>query len=165
MTLQSLISVRASLAEAIAQDLGAKNQLIEKSKVLTMLDGTGLGQASKVWQDSGSQIQSVNTDLDTVGTGLTGAFGTVSFTALKGIILIAGDLNPGNLIIGNVTNGIVAPFGAATHSQAVAPGGIFMNINPSAAGFAVTAGTADLLRIASAATVGTYTYDLILIGI
>jgi hypothetical protein len=164
MALQSLITLRATIAEAIAQDLGSKSQNIEKSKLITLLDGTGLGLASKVWQDSVSQAQSVNNDLDLSGS-LAGAFGAVVFTAVKGIIVIAGDSNPGNLVIGNVTNGIVAPFGAATHSMAVAPGGIFANINPSAAGFGVTASTADLLRIASAATVGTYTYDVVIIGI
>lgn len=162
--LSSLINIRAQFLEAISQDLGAKNQNVDKSKVIHLVDGTGLGQASKIWADSGSQVQSVNTDLDLNGSALTGAFGTVSFTKIKGILVFAGDSNPGNLVIGNVTNGIVAPFGAATHSMAVAPGGVFMNVNPQAAGFALTASSADLLRIASAATTGTYTYDIVIIG-
>jgi hypothetical protein len=159
-----LLNLRLSIVEAIAQDLGQKSQNIDKAKIFQFADGSGLGQFSKVWQDSVTQIQSVNNDLDTNGSSLTGAFGTVSFAALKGILVIANDSNPGNLVIGNVTNGIVAPFGAATHSQAVAPGGVFLNINPSAAGFPTVAGTADLIRIASAATVGNYSYDVVLFG-
>ena len=53
---------------------------------------------------------------------------------------------------------------AATHSQAVSPGGVYMNINPTATGWTVTGGTVDLVRIASAATAGTYTGDIILLG-
>ena len=45
----------------------------------------------------------------------------------------------------------------------VRPGGTFALIADDAAGYAVTPGTGDLLKIA-AATTGTVTYDLILIG-
>lgn len=163
MSLTSLINLRASFVESLSQDLGAKNQNIDKSKLFQLADGTGLGQASKVWQDTVPVAQSVNTDMDLAGA-LVGAFGTVVFAKIKGIIVIAADANPGNLVVGNVTNGIVAPFGAATHSIAVAPGGVFMNINPQAAGFALVPGTADLLRIASAATVGSYVFDVVVLG-
>src|SRR5262245_47786769 len=164
MSVSGQINLRIQLLEALAQDLGSKNFPLDTAKQIVLAGGAGLGQISKVWGDEGSQIQSVNTDLDLNGTGLTGAFGTVSFTALKGIAIVAGDSNPGNLILGNVTNGIVGPFGAATHSQNVSPGGVYVNINPSAAGWTITAGTADLLRIASPANAGTYTYKIVLIG-
>lgn len=163
MSLSGSITIRNSFLEALAQDLGAKQFNLEKSKIIQLVDGSGLGQVNKLFADSVSQAQSVNNDLDLAGA-LAGAFGAVVFTTIKGIIVIAGDANPANLIVGNVTNGIVAPFGAATHSQAVAPSGVYMNINPSAAGFPIVASTADLLRIASPATVGTYTYDVIIIG-
>lgn len=136
-----------------------------KSAALAWLSGSGAGQCNKIYSDSFSVAQSVNTDLDLAGS-LTGVYGTVVFTAIKGIMVVAGtNTGLGNLVIGNVTNGIVAPFGAATHSIAVAPGGFFMTANPSAAGFAITGGTADLLRIATAATAGTYTFDVVVWGI
>lgn len=163
MTLLSTINLRATFQEFASQDLGAKTSNVDKSKLLQLLDGTGLGQAAKIWWDTVTQAQSVNNDLDLSGA-LQGAFGAVVFTAIKGILVFADAANPGNLVIGNVANGIVAPFGLATHSMAVAPGGWFGNFNPQAAGFGITAGTADLLRIASAATVGTYGYDVIVIG-
>lgn len=163
MSVSGSINIRATFLEALAQDLGSKNFQLDKSKLFQLLDGSGLGQVSKIFADSVSQAQSVNNDFDLAGA-LAGAFGTVVFTTIKGIIVIAGDANPASLVVGNVTNGIVAPFGAATHSQAVGVGGVYMNINPTAAGFPIVAGTADLLRIASPATVGTYTYDAIIIG-
>lgn len=136
-----------------------------KSASLAWLNGSGAGQANKVYSDSFSVAQSTNTDLDLSGT-LAGLYGNVIFTAIKGILIVAGtNTGLGNLVVGNVTNGIVAPFGAATHSIAIAPGGFFATANPSAAGFALVAGTADLLRIATAATAGTYTFDVVIWGI
>lgn len=165
MPLEGKIALRTSFLESLAHDLGSKKYDPVRALQLDFLDGSGAGQANKLFVDSVSVAQSVNTDLDLVGSALQGAFGTVSFTAIKGIIVIAGAANPGNLTVGNVTNGIVAPFGAATHSIQVAPGGLFAVANPSAAGWPVTGSTADLLRIASAAAAGTYTFDVIIIGI
>lgn len=146
-------------------DLVSGSLAHKKSAQIAFLSGSGAGQVNKIYSDSFSVAQSVNTDLDLSGA-LTGVYGTVVFTAIKGILIVAGtNTGLGNLTVGNVTNGIVAPFGAATHSIAIAPGGMFATVNPSAAGFAITAATADLLRIATAATVGTYTFDVIIVGI
>lgn len=132
--------------------------------LLQFLDGAGAGQANKIWGDSASQAQSTNNDLDLSGT-LAGSFGTVVFTALKGLIVKAGAANPGDLIVGNAAaNAFAGWFGAAAHTWAVAPGGILVAAEGSAAGRVVTAGTGDILRIASAATAGTYTYDVLLWG-
>jgi hypothetical protein len=164
MSLFSKINVSVNADESSPIDLGSRVYNMKKSKLLTLLDGSGLGQANKVYADSVSVAQSVNTDLDLSGT-LAGAFGNVVFTALKALLVVAGDSNPGNLTVGNVTNGIVAWFGAATHSLVCTPGGIILLADPSAAGRTVTAGTADLLRIATPATVGTYTFDVAVVGI
>jgi hypothetical protein len=163
MSVSGKINLRVDFLEALSQDLGAKQFNLTKSLLAALSDGTGLNQVQKVYGDVFSQAQSVNNDID-LNPGPTGAFGTVLFTTLKGIIVFADATNLGNLVVGNVTNGITSPFGAATHSQIVAPGGVYMNINPSATGWPVTAGTADLLRIASAATVGTYSGSVVLIG-
>jgi hypothetical protein len=163
MSVRGTFNLRLDFFEELAQDMGQKAANVTKQLLAALSDGSGLNQVSKIYADNFSQVQSVNTDLD-LNPGLTGAFGTVLFTTLKGIIVFADSTNPGNLILGNVTNGIVAPFGAATHSQAVSPGGVYANLNPSATGWTVTAGTQDLLRIASAATSGTYTGSVILLG-
>lgn len=163
MSLSALINLKITALEALAQDLGDKQFSLVKAALLQLSDGTGLNQVAKLYADDLTTIQSVNTDID-LAPGPTGAFGTVLFTTLKGIIVIANAANPGVLTVGNVTNGITLPFGAATHSQQVAPGGIYMNLNPSATGWPVTAGTADLVRIASAANAGSYNSQIILLG-
>jgi hypothetical protein len=158
-------NVNINFNESGTFDLVSGSLQHKRSISLAWLNGSGAGQATKIYSDSFSVAQSTNTDLDLSGA-LTGVYGAVVFTAIKGILVAAGtNTGLGNLIVGNVTNGIVAPFGAATHSIAIAPGGFFATANPSAAGFTITAGTADLLRIATAATAGTYTFDVVVWGI
>jgi hypothetical protein len=158
-------NVAVTFNESGTFDLVSGSSQHRKSASLAWLSGSGAGQCSKIYSDSFSVSQSTNTDLDLSGS-LAGVYGTVVFTAIKGILIVAGtNTGLGNLTVGNVTNGIVAPFGAATHSFAIAPGGVLFTANPSAAGFAITAGTADLLRIATAATAGTYTFDVVIWGI
>lgn len=165
MSLQGKVNLRFDFENTGLQDSGSKSAKITKALLLPFLDGTGLGQANKIYADDISVVQSVNTDIDLSGT-LVDQFGVaLLFTAIKGLLVVAGSANPGNLTVGNVTNGITSPFGAATHSQLVTPGGWYGNFTPSVAGYAITAGTVDLLRIASAATVGTYTFSVYVLGI
>lgn len=166
MALTTKLNVRYDAVQTASRDTGAKTENATLAFLINLLDGTGLSQASKHYARAFTGIaNSTNSDTDLSGA-LTDPFGVaLNFTAIKGLIVRAADANPGNITVGNVTNGITSPFGAATHSQIVAPGGIYLNFNPSAAGFAITASTADLLRIATAATAGTYAFDLFVVGI
>lgn len=166
MALQGQVKVTGEFQNSLAQSLSTVVAQARPYALLQYTDGSGASQASKLWSPlTGYSVSaSTNTDIDLSGS-LAGTYGTVVFTALKGIFIKAGDSNPGNLVVGNVTNGITAPFGAATHSVQVTPGGVLLLATPSAAGWGITAGTADLLRIASAATAGTYTWDVLVWGI
>lgn len=166
MPLQGSLKVTANFTNTLAQSLTNSTSVSQLSELLSFIDGSGAGQANKIYAPitQFSVAASTNTDIDLSGT-LASTYGNVVFTAIKGIVIAAADTNPGILTVGNVTNGIVAPFGAATHSQQVAIGGVYVNCTPAAAGWAVTAGTADLLRIASAATAGTYVWDVLIWGI
>ena len=166
MALQGSVKVIANFTNSLSQTLTNVNAVSNLTKLLSFVDGSGAGQASKIFAPitQYSVSASTNTDIDLSGS-LAGSYGTVVFTAIKGILIIACESKPGILTVGNVTNGIVAPFGAATHSQQVAIGGVYLNATPAAAGWTISAGTQDLLRIASAATVGTYTWDILVWGI
>lgn len=166
MTQQVTLRINSEIVDSLAQTLSTNNSTKRVGESFTWLDGSGAAQASKNWSPltQYSVAQSVNTDIDLSGA-LAGTYGTVVFTAIKGLIIKAGASNPGNLVVGNVTNGIVGFFGAATHSIAVQPGGIFVIATPGASGYGITAATADLLRVASAATAGTYTFDILVWGI
>lgn len=166
MSLQGSVKVTGEFINSIAQSLQSVAAVARPYALLSYLDGSGAGQVSKLWSPltAYSVAASTNTDIDLSGS-IAGTYGTVVFTALKGIFIKAGDANPGNLVVGNVTNGITAPFGAATHSLQVQPGGVLLLATPSAAGWPISAGTVDLLRIASSGTTGAHTWDMLLWGI
>ena len=54
--------------------------------------------------------------------------------------------------------------GDPTDKISVRPGGAFILIAPDATGYAVTAATGDLLKIANSAGTTSVTYDIIIIG-
>jgi hypothetical protein len=166
MTLEATVSVGVKGNNSGVVDLGVRSRQIALAANLAFTDGSGAGQASKSFTDSASQAQSVNTDLDLAGA-LTGDDGaTVTFTAIKAIVISAGAANPGNLSVGPApANGVSGIFSGTTPAIVLKPGARFVLAVGDAAGYAITAATADLLRIASAATSGTYTYDICILGI
>lgn len=128
---------------------------------VTLTAGTGNNQFNQLWSDSRS-IGTGGESLDLSGS-LTNALGaTVNFTAVK-TIYIRNKATSGNLIVGNAaSNGFISWVGALAHTITIPPGGVFMLTAPLA-GFGVTGGTADLLKIAASA--GTIDYDIVLAGV
>jgi hypothetical protein len=131
----------------------------------SLLSGTGTGLADVVWGDTRTLAASATEDLDLAGV-LTGALGgTVTFARVKFILVTADPGNTNNVVVGNATtNGFVGPFGAGTHTVAVQPGGMYMAVAPGATGWPVTAGTADLLKVANSAAGSSVTYSILLVG-
>ena len=126
-------------------------------------DGTGANQATVLYSATRTLASGANESLDLVGTALTDSFGAaISLARIKGIIIQARATNTTNLTIGNVTNSVNTLFGS-TYSLVLQPGELLSKITPSAAGYTLTAGTADLLNIANAAGASA-TYDIVIIG-
>jgi len=146
-------------------DIGDVNANLARSFGANWGSGTGAGQADLVWGDTNTLAASANTDID-LAANLTGPIGgTVTFARVKMILVIAGAGNTNNVIIGNATsNGFVGPFGAATHTVSVRPGGMYMVAAPDAVGWTVTAGTGDLLRVANSGAGTTVDYSIMVIG-
>ena len=131
----------------------------------SLATGVGADQANRVWSDEHTLGTGENSDLDLTG-GLTDAFGNVIvFAALRCIIIrnmgaAAADV----LVIGAAAaNPILSPFGDVSDVLKIGPGGVLFLWNPSAAGYAVVADAADILRIHNNGA-GDTTYQIILIG-
>lgn len=157
------LSVSAKLTNAL--DLLTSTADLAREYALTLATGTGAGQADLAWCDQNTLAASANVDLDLAGT-LTGLLGgTATFARVKGLIVAAASTNTNNVVVGGAaSNTWVGPFGAATHTHAVRPGGWVGFGCSDATGWAVTAGTGDLLRIANSGAGTTVTYDIIVIG-
>lgn len=145
-------------------DLSTTINSLGFTRQINLASGTGAGQADKIWHDERTLTASSSEDLDLAGT-LVDAFGvTLTFARVKGIVVYASPANTNNVVLGNVTNGIVGWFGAATHTISVRPGGLFTIFATDATAYAVTAGTADLLHVANSGAGTGVTYDVVVIG-
>jgi hypothetical protein len=127
-------------------------------------NGTGADQAQIIFHDQRTLGSSLSESLDLAG-GLTHPLGgTITFTAIKAIIVKGAAANTGNLRVGaGVSNAFQGPFGASAIGNLVTPDGLLVHMDPSATGWAVTAGTGDLLRIENLVAASS-TYDIIIVG-
>lgn len=111
--------------------------------------GSAGGQLEKMWVRQITLTASTSTDLDL--TALTGGQGDTSFAKVKILGIYNNEAVTSGatktVTVGNVTNGWVGPFGAATHTMTVASGCALLNFNKETAGWAVVGGTGDLLRL------------------
>lgn len=157
------ISVKVTSKLSNTFDLDNVVSTLEKTFSLAFGNGTGLDQANNRWSDKRDLLTATNEDLDFAGA-LSNGLGTVVFTKIKGIVIYALPTNTGAIDVTRpAANGV--PFlTAASDGFSLQPGGIFILTNPSAAGFAVTAGTGDLINIANA-TGATQSYQIIVFGV
>lgn len=127
--------------------------------------GTGIGQANAAYVDDFSIAASGALDIDLSGA-LEDALGNaLVFTAIKEILIITAAGNVNNVVVGgHPTAAFVGPFGAAAHTAAVPPGERFSASNYSAAGWPVTAGSADILRLANSAAGSAVDGTIVIVG-
>ncbi len=166
MSLNGTININARFDETSSLDLRTGAVTAKISKLLTLLDGSGAGQCNKLFVPSTapSVAQSTNTDYDLSGS-LAGSFGTVVFTAVKAIIVVADAANLGALTLFGGTNPFLGPLGGTTPTYTLIAGQPAVFARTDATGWAVTGASNDNFRIATAATTGTYSWDLLIAGI
>lgn len=118
------------------------------SKNLAISDGTGANAAQVQWNDERALAGS-SEDLDLSGVLKNRKGKTVAATKVKALVVMASASNAGNLTVRfNPTNGWTA---VCTGDVVLHPGGFLAIGTPNANGYAVTAGTGDILRIMGAA--------------
>lgn len=160
-------TIKASIAATLtgSNDMGTPTHDFTEAFNLLMENGTGANQANNVFSDERTLAASAAEDLDLAGS-LTNAFGTtLTFTAVKAIMVVASAANTNNVTIGQSgSSAFAGPFNATLNAVAISPGGVFLVLNPSAAGWAVTPTTADLLRLGNSGAGSSVTYRIVIIG-
>ena len=124
--------------------------------------GTGAGQADRLFSDQRTIAASSNDDLDLAGV-LTDAFGaTLTFVKVKGILISAAAANTNTLVIGGASSTFASWVTGTNPAVVLRPGGIFLLASGSAdtTAYAVTATSADVLRITNGGAGTTVTYDI-----
>lgn len=165
MALTSRLSVSLGATLTAALDLAEASVPLKAGAAFTLADGSGANQANRIWHDRRTLAASATEDLDLAGV-LTDPFGaTISFARIRAMLIKAAAANANNLIVGNASaNGFISWVGGATHTVTVRPGGLLLLVAPDATAYAVTAATADLLKVANSAGGTSVTYDVVLLG-
>lgn len=165
MPLSATLQVNVNVTQTNVLDLETPSSALSFPLVSLLTNGAGASQANEKWSDERTLTTGANEDLDLSGTTLQNAFGiNIAFLRIKYVLVYSLPTNTTNLTIGAAAaNGWIGPFGATTHTITLKPGGYWEVFDPSAAGYAVTAGTGDLLRITNAAGASAI-YRIIVIG-
>lgn len=132
------------------------------SKIFT--NGNTSGKANVVWTDKRTIAFGANDDIDFAGV-LTDIYGaSLAFTSIKTLIIKANDDNANALTLGGDTSANVSTiFGSDTDTITLPAGACICLLNP-ANGYAVTATTADKIRLTNPGGSGSIGYEIIAIG-
>lgn len=160
MPLVTQIAPYIKATKTTVGDLVTATYPLDLRTVYDLASGTGANQADLIFSDTRS-TNATGEVLDLDGP-LTDNFGnTVTFARIKLMMVKASAANVVNVSVGGDDWATWA--GGTTPTVTVRPGGMLMLVAPDATAYAVTATSADGLKIA-ASTTGTVSYDIVLIG-
>lgn len=167
MSLNTTLVVNLISTLTAALDMVSPEAKHAYGKSYSLLDGTGANQANQVFSDTRTLAASASEELDLNGTALQNAFGAnIAFTKIKAIIIEAAAGNTNDVLVGGAAaNAVASIFGDPTDVLKVKPGGLVVLTAPNVNGYAVTANTADLLKIANSAGTTGVTYSIVIIGV
>jgi len=163
LTMSLKSTVVADLSKAL--DLCSGNSSLQAAFSLAMTDGTGANQVDRIFHDERTLAASATEDLDLSGGGLTDIYGTAfTIARLKLLVLWPSSANTNNVNLTRPASNGVPLFLAAGDGIAGRPGGEIIICAPDATGYAVTAGTGDLINLTNSAGTTSVTYKIILMG-
>ena len=159
----AVFGLTAALTKAI--DLSTANTPLSYRKTIAFADGAGANQAQYLFSDQRTLAASAGEDLDMAGS-LVDIYGaTLTFASVKLMAFhVPAAAGAGISVTAKATNGFVTWVGAAGDAIKVLPGGLAVFIAPAANGYAVTAGTGDLITVTNLDGAASVTYDVILMG-
>ena len=168
MATAGTISLKVTASESGTNDYGTPSWVGTLESALTLTSGTGLNQFDKVFFDERTVASATNDDIDLQGaltTPIGATFLPVEIVAIAIVNKPKLDTtvaNTTNLTIGGGSAATIVGLGTAL--PAIAPGGMFMIVSPSTSGIsAVTATTADILRVANSSGASA-TYQIAVFG-
>ena len=158
LSLQAVVKLVGSLTNAL--DLSTPSDSFSKDYTITFGNGTGINQGNMLWHDQSTLAASAAETHDLSG-GLTSVFGTaIVFTVIKGLVVYAAPANTNNVQVTRPASEGVTIFLAAGDGLSVRPGGLFVWIDPTAAGIAIGAGASDDLTFTNSSGGTGVTYDI-----
>jgi hypothetical protein len=160
MTVSAKLSAVFEASQVGTNDYGGPNFSAVMQDVLQLSNGGGAGQANILFMDERTVASAANDDLDLNGTALQTVYGAnIAATSIVAVLIVnaprlASDpVNTTSLTIGGGTSPVTTFMGGTTPTFGpIRPGGfLFFGCDAVGGVGAITAGTADILRIANSA--------------
>jgi len=141
------------------------NARLEYSASLT--DGSGPGQANRIWHATRSIASGGNDDHDLTALSQTlyGTTVTVGFNKIRALLIVNTSVNSGDTIFldSSVANAFTSAFHGSTSSQLEIPPDSPLLLVNKVDGWTVTGGTADMLRISNSGSAN-FSYKIVIVG-
>lgn len=158
------VELLIDLKQIKAADLSAPEDRLLLNKRFSFTEGTANGQADVMFHDTRTLAASATENLDLAGA-LSNAFGnTVTMAEAVLLYIEAAADNVNDVEVGpGASNGLLGPFKDASDRIKIAPGkaALFM---AGAAGWAITAGTGDILFVGNGGSGSSVTYKIVVAG-
>lgn len=159
------LSVVANIVNTLT--LGGSTASLSSTFGTSLANGASAGQANTAYWATRTLAASASETLDLAGS-LTDPFGvTITFARLKLLVVSAAAANTNTVLVGGAAaNAVATLFSAVNDVAVVRPGATLAWIAGSAdtTGYAITAGTADVLQVANSGAGTPVTYSIIAIG-
>ncbi len=164
MSLEARMHFGFSAIQKAASDLGQPDFTVPKPPEMVLNNGTGNNQADELFTDKRTLAASATESLDLAGV-LLNAFGVaITFVKIRGIYIKALAANTNDVQVkGAAVNGFIGPFNALADQVNIPPGGAWQIAAP-VLGWAVTAGTGDLLDVTNGAGGTSVDYEVEIVG-
>ena len=166
MPISAAIAVNVNVKQTSQVGMGNLVSDLARGGTRDIVDGVGAGAATKVFSSLRTLAASASENLDLVGTLTDPSNAIVTFAGVKAIYIKAADTNVNDVVIGgHATTAFVGPFGAAAHTIALAPGETFFISKFNAAGWPVTATTAEMIKVLNGGAGTAVSYEIVIVGI
>lgn len=161
-----LVQVKADLTSS-SFDFTTPSAGLSRAYQVLLANGTAAGQADQIWHDQRTLAASATEDLDLAGVLVNALGATVTFARIKGLLVAAAAGNTNNVVVGAAATNAWATLLNATGTLTLRPGDLVVAMagQANATGWAVTAGTGDLLKVANSAGGSSVIYDIVLLGV
>jgi hypothetical protein len=165
LTISADFTGTVNLSLASSTSMGPVSFKFSEADIIHFDDGTGVGQAQETYASARTLAASTSENLDLAGVLFDPTGVALNFTTVKAIWIKTDASNINDVVVGGAaSNAFVGPFGAASNTIAVRPGGVLMLAAPGP-GWAVTPTTADLLKIANGGAGSAVKYKIVIVGI
>jgi len=166
MALTSQVALHVAGEYTSALDVGTVSYPINFNAVYNLANGTGANQANEIFTDTRTLTASSSESIDLAGVLANAIGSTLTFSKVKALIVTAASGNTNDVLVGGAaSNQVASLFGDVSDVVKVKPGGMMALVAPDNTGYAVTASTGDILKVANSSSGTSVTYTIIVIGV